>query len=53
MILKNVMSCNQTKKQKRGTNTTTQCSEGLVTSKAHFLPKDHELLGTGLGVHSL
>lgn len=34
-------------------HTTVQYSEGLVTSKAHFLSKDHELPGTYLAVHSL
>jgi len=40
------------KNKTRNKHTTIQYSEGLVTSKAHFLPKDHELPGTCLAVHS-
>lgn len=41
------------KNKTRDKHTTIQYSEGLVTSKARFLPKGHELLGTCLAVPSL
>lgn len=48
------MWCHVIKRKKQNKEQTHHNSifEGLVTSKAHFLPKDHELPGTCLAVHS-